>query len=309
MTQLCAGRTAIVTGAGGGLGREYALALAAAGANVIVNDINADTGAATVARIAAAGGGRALLNTGDITAHSSAGKILDAALDTFGNIDAIVNNAGVCRDRTFASMTEAEWDQVIQVHLKGHFCLAQHAACYWRQQAKTGASVTGRIINTSSGAGLLGSVGQSNYSAAKGGILSLTLVQAAELARYGITANVLAPQARTGMTEEVFAEMMQVPEDGSFDLYHPGNVAPLVVWLVSEASASVTGRCFEIFGGKISIATGWRHGYRREGFKRDGFKREGLERDKGERWLAEELSQVIPELLAAAPAPEPVYGS
>ena len=293
MTQLCVARTAIVTGAGGGLGREYALALAAAGANVMVNDINADTGAATVAQIEAAGG-RALLNTGDITTHSSAGKILDAALDTFGKIDAIVNNAGVCRDRTFASMTEAEWEQVIQVHLKGHFCLAQHAASYWRQEAKTGASVTGRIINTSSGAGLLGSVGQANYSAAKGGILSLTLVQAAELARYGITANVLAPQARTGMTEAVFAEMMKVPEDDSFDLYHPGNVAPLVVWLVSEASAGVTGRCFEVFGGKISIATGWQH---------------GLERDKGERWLAEELSQVIPELLASADTPEAVYGS
>ncbi len=293
MTQLCAGRTAIVTGAGGGLGREYALALAAAGANVMVNDINADTAAATVASIETAGG-RALVNTGDITEHASAGAILQAALQSFGDIHAIVNNAGMCRDRTFASMTEAEWDQVIQVHLKGHFCLANHAAGYWRQQAKTGVPVSGRIINTSSGAGLLGSVGQSNYSAAKGGILSLTLVQAAELARYGVTANALAPQARTGMTEEVFAEMMKIPEDGSFDLFHPGNVAPLVVWLVSEASAAITGRCFEMFGGKISIASGWQH---------------GLERDKGGRWSAEELSEVIPELLTTAATPDPVYGS
>ncbi len=292
MTKLCTKRTAIVTGAGSGLGREYALALAAAGANVLVNDINADTAAATVASIESQGG-QAMANTGNITDHASAGEIFAATLAAFGEIHAVVNNAGICRDRMFASMSEAEWDDVIKVHLKGHFCLANHAAKYWRQQVKQGVPVSGRIINTSSGAGLAGSVGQSNYSAAKGGILSLTLVQAAELHRYGVTANALAPQARTGMTAEVFAEMMKIPEDGSFDPYHPGNVAPLVVWLVSEASAGVTGQCFEIFGGKISVADGWHP---------------GAERDKGARWSAAELGQVIPELLAAANPAEAVYG-
>jgi NAD(P)-dependent dehydrogenase (short-subunit alcohol dehydrogenase family) len=164
----------------------------------------------------------------------------------------------------------------------------------WRAQAKEGLAVSGRIINTSSGAGLLGSVGQSNYSAAKGAILSLTLVQAAELQRYGVTANAIAPQARTGMTEEVFAEMMKVPEDGGFDAYHPDNVAPLVVWLASTVSHAVTGQCFEIFGGKLSIADGWRT---------------GPEKDKQARWLAEELGDAIEDLMASAVPAQPVYGS
>ena len=293
MGGLCEGRTAIVTGAGGGLGRSYALALAAAGANVVVNDINGEAAEAAVADITAAGG-QALANTGDITSLAGAGEIFQEALATYGDVHAIVNNAGVCRDRMFASLTEEEWDQVIAVHLKGHYALSNQAARYWRTRAKEGEAVSGRIINTSSGAGLLGSVGQSNYSAAKAGILGLTLVQAAELKRYGITANALAPQARTGMTEEVFAEMMKVPEDGSFDQYDPANVAPLVVWLVSEQSADVTGRCFEIFGGKISVADGWRT---------------GPERDKGERWNAEELGGVVAELIGASEPPQPVYGA
>ncbi len=293
MAGLCAGRTAIVTGAGGGLGRGYALALAAAGASVVVNDINAETAAATVAEIEAAGG-RALANTGDITSLAGAGSIFQAALEAFGDVHAIVNNAGVCRDRMFASLTEEEWDQVIAVHLKGHYALSNQAARYWRTQSKEGKPVCARIINTSSGAGLLGSVGQSNYSAAKAGILGLTLVQAAELGRYGITANALAPQARTGMTEEVFADMMKVPEDGSFDQYDPANVAPLVVWLVSERSSAVSGRCFEIFGGKLSIADGWRT---------------GPERDKGARWEAEELDDVVGALLNESVPPQPVYGA
>ena len=293
MTSLCAGRTAIVTGAGNGLGKSYALALAAAGANVVVNDINPSTAAATVAAIQAAGG-HALANTDDITSHAKAGRILQAALDAYGDVHAVVNNAGICRDRMFASLSEEDWDAVIAVHLKGHFCLSSHAARYWRTQSKSGATVSGRIINTSSGAGLLGSVGQSNYSAAKGGILSLTLVQAAELGRYGVTANALAPQARTGMTEVVFADMMKVPEDGSFDRYHPDNAAPLVVWLASAASGGVTGRCFEIFGGKLSVADGWR---------------KGREHDKGTRLEAEELGEVIEKLVDEASVPAPVYGA
>ncbi len=293
MTGLCAGRTAIVTGAGSGLGKSYALALAAAGANVVVNDVNPSTAAATVAEIQAAGG-QALANSDDISSHERAGRILQAALDAYGDLHAVVNNAGICRDRMFASLAEEEWDAVIAVHLKGHFCLSSHAARHWRAKSKSGEAVSGRIINTSSGAGLLGSVGQSNYSAAKGGILSLTLVQAAELGRYGVTANALAPQARTGMTETVFAEMMKAPEDGGFDRYHPDNVAPLVVWLASEAAGGVTGRCFEIFGGRISIADGWRS---------------GREHDKGARYEAEELGELIRMLMDDCAAPEPVYGA
>lgn len=293
MSRLCERRTAIVTGAGSGLGRSYAKALANAGANVIVNDINADTAAETVADIKAAGG-VAEVNTNDITDHEDAGRIVQQAINTYGDCQVIVNNAGICRDRMFASMSPDDWDQVIAVHLRGHFCVSSHLARYWRMRSKNGESVSGRIINTSSGAGLLGSVGQSNYSAAKGGILSLTLVQAAELARYGVTANALAPQARTGMTEEVFAEMMKIPEDGSFDVFHPDNAAPLVVWLSSEVSAEVTGRCFEIFGGKLSIADGWRT---------------GPELDKGARWEPDELTNAVTQLLSEEKPPQPVYGS
>ena len=290
---ICAGRTAIVTGGGGGLGRSYSRALATAGANVVVNDINPETAGETVEDITAAGG-RAQVNTNDITNHEDAGRIVQQALDAYGDCHAVVNNAGICRDRMFASMSPDDWDQVIAVHLKGHFCIASHLARYWRQQAKDGRTPSARIINTSSGAGLLGSVGQSNYSAAKGGILSLTLVQAAELGRYGVTANALAPQARTGMTEVLFAEMMKVPEDGSFDAFHPDNAAPLVVWLASEVSGHVTGQCFEIFGGKLSVADGWRT---------------GPQLDKGARWDAEELTEAVNGLLDEATPAQPVYGS
>ena len=293
MAGLCEARTAVVTGAGNGLGKSYAKALAAAGANVVVNDINEDTAALTVAEIVAEGG-QAIACCRDITDHEQAGQIVQAANDTYADLHIVVNNAGICRDRMFTSLSPDDWDAVVSVHLKGHYCLASHAARLWRAQAKEGQAVSGRIINTSSGAGLLGSIGQSNYSAAKGAILSLTLVQAAELQRYGVTANAIAPQARTGMTEDVFADMMKVPEDGSFAAYHPDNVAPLVVWLASAASHAVTGQCFEIFGGKLSIADGWRT---------------GPEKDKQARWKAEELGDTIEDLMASAIPAQPVYGS
>ncbi len=293
MSKLCEGRTVIVTGAGGGLGRAYSLALAENGANVMVVDINALTAKQTVDDIVAAGG-KADFNLGNITSYEGAGEIFKATLDRFGDVHAIVNNAGNNRDRMFTSLTEEDWDQVINVHLKGHFCLSSHAAKYWRGKSKAGDEVSGRIINTSSGAGLQGSVGQSNYAAAKGGILTLTLNQAAELGRYGITANAVAPQGRTGMTEKVFAEMMKVPEDGSFDKFDPANVAPLIVYLCSGQSSHVNGHCFESFGGKLSIANGWKT---------------GKVKDKGARYDVDEVGSVIDKLIDEAPPAQPVYGS
>ncbi|NCG10746.1 MAG: SDR family NAD(P)-dependent oxidoreductase [Alphaproteobacteria bacterium] len=290
---LCDNRTIIITGAGGGLGRAYAIAVGAAGGNVIVNDINPDTAAETV-KIINDAGGQAIVNLDDITDYASAGKILAAAIEHYGDVHAVVNNAGNNRDRMFTSLSESDWDDVIRVHLKGHFCLSSHAAKYWREKSKNGENPDARIINTSSGAGLQGSVGQTNYAAAKGGILTLTLNQSAELARYGITANSVAPQGRTGMTEEVFADMMKVPEDGSFDKFDPANVAPLIVYLCSPASADINGYCFESFGGKLSIA--------------DGYKT-GPIKDKEARYEPEEIEAVIRELIEITPPAQKVYGS
>jgi NAD(P)-dependent dehydrogenase (short-subunit alcohol dehydrogenase family) len=286
---ICDGRTIIVTGAGAGLGRAYAIALAEAGANVVVNDIRADAAAAVAAELGAHG----LASSDDITSMDGAGKIVAAAVAKFGEVHGVVNNAGVVRDRMFASMGEDEWDLVIKVHLRGHFCLARTLVGRWRDEHKAGKKVDARIVNTSSGAGLQGSVGQANYAAAKGGIASLTLVQAAELGRYGITANALAPAARTGMTEKVFADMMKKPESG-FDHYDPANVAPLVVWLCSPLSAGVTGKVFEVEGGKLSVADGWRT---------------GKVVDKKARWKAEELTDVVGKLVGEAPKAQKVYGT
>ncbi|HIG66525.1 MAG TPA: SDR family NAD(P)-dependent oxidoreductase [Porticoccaceae bacterium] len=293
MSGICDGRVIIITGAGGGLGREYALAFGAAGAKVLVNDINAQAAADTVADIQRAGG-KALANTQDITNYEQSESIVRTAIDHFGDLHVVINNAGICRDRMFASMTEQEWDQVISVHLKGHFCISSHAVHYWRDQFKEGHQVDARIINTSSGAGLNGSIGQSNYAAAKGGIASLTLNQAAELRRYGITANGLAPAARTGMSEEAFADMMKKPENGSFDYYDPANVAPLVVWLGSKHSADCTGRLFEVVGGEISVADGWRS---------------TLSVDKGAKWQAEEVGEAVQVLMSRETPAQKVYGA
>jgi len=293
MTGICKERVVIITGAGGGLGREYALAFAQQGASVVVNDINALSAETTVDEIESMGG-KAQANTSDITNYEDSLNIVKAAIETFGGLHVVVNNAGVCRDRMFASMTEEEWDQVISVHLKGHFCISSHAVHYWRAQAKEGVEVNARIINTSSGAGLNGSVGQSNYAAAKAGIAVLTLNQSAELGRYGITANALAPAGRTGMTEDVFADMMKKPEEGGFDYYDPANVAPLVAWLGSAQSSHVTGRVFEAEGGKISIADGWRS-------------TEPV--DKGDKWAPEEIGGAIETLLARENPAQKVYGS
>jgi NAD(P)-dependent dehydrogenase (short-subunit alcohol dehydrogenase family) len=295
MTGICENRTVIITGAGGGLGRAHALEFAAEGANVIVNDINAETAQAVVDEIVTAGG-VAMANTFDITDYAACTAAVQDAVVNYGGLHVVVNNAGVNRDRMFASMTEQEWDTIMAVHLKGHFCLSSNAVQYWRGKVKSGEAVSGRIINTSSGAGLQGSIGQSNYAAAKAGIAALTLNQAAELGRYGITANAITPAARTAMTTqvEVMAERMKKPDDGSFDYWDAANISPLLVWLGSEQSAHVTGRVFEAEGGKISIADGWR--------STDGV-------DKGNKWLVTEIADAVTELIEKETPAQAVYGS
>jgi len=292
----------IVTGAGRGIGRGHALEFARQGARVVVNDVGAEidgsggsTGpAGEVVETIRAMGGEAVANGADVADWAQAEGLVATAIDAFGRLDVLVNNAGFLRDRMLANCSEEEWDAVMRVHLKGHFAPTRHAVAHWRDRSKAGDVVDARIINTSSGAGLMGSVGQGNYSAAKAGIAALTLVEAAEFARYGVTANAIAPAARTRMTEEVFAQTMAAPEEGAFDAMAPENVAPFVVWLGSPESADVTGRVFEIEGGKISVADGWQH---------------GPEFDKGARWEPDEVGAVVRDLLREGPAPTPVYGA
>jgi NAD(P)-dependent dehydrogenase (short-subunit alcohol dehydrogenase family) len=283
-------RVVIVTGAGQGLGREHALAFGRRGARVVVNDVG-DEATAVAGRIRAAGG-TAVASSGDVSDWGYAESLVQRAAAEFGALHALVNNAGINRDRMLVTMSEDEWDTVLRVDLKGHFAPLRHAAAYWRERNKHGEPVAARIVSTSSGAGLMGSVGQGNYAAAKAGIAALTVVAAAELARYGITVNAIAPSARTPMTEAVFAERMRPPASG-FDAMHAGNVSPLVVWLASEESGDVTGRMFEVEGGMISVADGWQHGPRIE---QDG------------RWEVSAIGGPLRDLLARAPAPAPVYG-
>ncbi|MEO6026936.1 MAG: SDR family oxidoreductase [Candidatus Binatia bacterium] len=301
MSGICDGRVVVITGAGRGIGRAHALAFAAEGAKVVVNDIGTaldgqgvSTGPAAevVAEIRAAGG-EAVANGDDVADWAGAERLVASALDAFGRLDVVVNNAGFVRDRMFASTSEEEWDAVVRVHLKGHFCVTRHATAHWRDRAKAGDQPDARIINTSSGAGLQGSIGQGAYSAAKAAIAALTLVQAAELRRYGITANAIAPAARTRMTETVFADMMAKPESG-FDTMAPENVSPLVVWLGSADSRDVTGQVFEIAGGRLNVGDGWRTGV-------------GV--DKGARFAPAEIGTAVREILAKAPPAQKVYGS
>ncbi|GAC13982.1 SDR family oxidoreductase [Aliiglaciecola lipolytica] len=290
---ICQDRTVIITGSGGGLGRAYALAFAAEGANVVVNDIRLDAAKAVVGEINN-NGGKAIANSSDITTTATAQQIVDDAISAFGEVHVLINNAGVLRDGMFVNSDEDSWDMVMRVHLKGHFCLANILSRRWRDLAKAGTPINARIINTSSGAGLQGSVGQSNYSAAKGGVASLTLVQAAELARYGITANALAPAARTAMTESAMPDVVKKPEDDSFDAWSPDNVAPLVVWLGSEGSSHINGQIFESQGGRISLCDGWRT---------------GPTIDKGTKFDVNEIPDVIAKLNTQSVAPQKVWGS
>jgi NAD(P)-dependent dehydrogenase (short-subunit alcohol dehydrogenase family) len=301
MAGICEGRVVIVTGAGRGLGRCYALEFAREGAKVVVNDLGTDLGghgrdtttAQKVVDEIQALGGEAVANGDDVSDWDGASRIVTCAVEAFGTLDVIVNNAGFVRDRMFVSATVDEWDAVIRVHLRGHFCVARHAVDFWRSRSKQGLPVDARIINTSSGAGLNGSIAQSAYSAAKGGIASLTLVQAAELRRYGVTVNALAPAARTRMTEQAFAEAMKRPESG-FDFQDPDNVAPTVVWLGSPESKAVTGCVFELQGGRITIADGWN---------------DGPSIDKGARWQPSQVGAAITKLLAGRGPQKKVYGT
>lgn len=289
------GRVAIITGAGGGLGAAHAQVFASEGCAVVVNDINQEAAQRVVDEIVKAGG-KAVVNTSDITHYADSENAVKQAVETFGDLHIVVNNAGVNRDRMFASMSEAEWDTIMSVHLKGHFCISSHAVHYWRDQSKAGVEVNARIINTTSGAGLQGSIGQSNYAAAKAGIAALTLNQAAELGRYGITANAVAPAARTGMTTavEAMATRMAKPEDGSFDYWAPENVSSLFAWLASEEARFATGLVFESEGDRIAICDGWRS---------------TTGASKGDRWLPAEVGTVVENLMATAVPAQKVWGS
>ena len=301
MTGICDVRVVIVTGAGRGIGRAHALELARQGAKVVVNDLgvsNSGEGggqgpADEVVQAIREMGGEAVANGADVADWDQTEGLVRQAIEEFGRLDVVVNNAGFVRDRMFVSCSEEEWDAIIRVHLKGHFCLSRHAAAYWRGQAKAGEEVDARIINTSSGAGVLGSVGQSSYSAAKAGIATLTLVQAAELGRYGISANAVCPIARTRMTEGAFGETMKAPDQG-FDENDPANVSPFIAWLASSQSREVTGRIWEVFGGTITAF--------------DGYRREQTV-DIARRWDAAEVGPAVKDLLSKARPLVKVYGA
>lgn len=293
MTKILDGRVAIVTGAGRGIGRAHALELAAQGAAVVVNDFgvslsgegDGDTPADQVVAEIEAAGGRAVANGADVADFAQAEAMVRQAIDTFGGLDILVNNAGFVRDRMLVNTSEEEWDAVVRVHLKGHFAPLRHAGAYWRAEAKEGRQRAARVINTSSGAGLQGSIGQTTYSAAKAGIAGMTLVAAAEMGRYGVTVNAIAPVARTRMTEGAF-DTSAMPE--------PGDNSPVVAWLASEEAGDVTGRVIEIEGGKVTVENGWTH---------------GPAEDLGRRWESAEVGERLRALLAQAPAPEKVYGT
>ena len=299
MPGLCEGRVVVITGAGRGLGRAHALAFAAEGAKVVVNDLGAslqgegtDAGPAQeVVQQIEAMGGEAILNGDDISDWDGAGSLIQSAIDTFGGLDTVVTNAGIVRDRMFVNMTVEDWDAVMRVHLRGTFCPVKHAVNYWRAESKADRQRAGRVVTTSSGAGLMGSLAQTNYASAKAGIAAFTINIAAELGRIGVKANSIAPSARSRMTEDAFPEMMARPESG-FDAMDPANISPIVVWLGSE-ECQVSGRVFECAGGELSVADGWQH---------------GKVVDKGDRWDPSELGSVVEGLIDDAPTPTPVYG-
>jgi NAD(P)-dependent dehydrogenase (short-subunit alcohol dehydrogenase family) len=291
------GKTAIVTGAGRGIGREEALLLASEGAKVIVNDVGAartgegsDKSPAeqTVDDIKKAGG-EAAVNTDDVSSWPGAESLVSQAVKTWGKLDILVNNAGILRDKMSFNMEESDWDDVLRVHLKGHFACSHFAARHWRDRSKAGEEVSGRIINTASEAGLFGNAGQANYGAAKAGIAALTIILARELQRYGVTANAISPRARTRMTEDLFGEMAKV-EEGKFDAFSPANVSPLVVFLASDEAADISGQNFVVYGGSVWVMKGWSPAGE-------------LKRDQA--WTAKELADNKSKLFASHPSTVP----
>jgi len=251
------GRIAIITGAGRGIGREYALLFASEGARVVVNDLG-DAAQEVVDEIVAAGG-QAVANNDDVADWDGGKRLVDAAIDTYGDLHVLVNNAGILRDRVLVNMSEDEWDAVIHVHLKGHFVPTRHAAAHWREQTKAGKEVKASVINTSSTSGLLGNPGQTNYGAAKAGIAAFTTIAATELSRYGIRVNALTPNARTRMTVETpgLADLVAAPTDEAvFDAWDPANIAPLVAYLATE-DCPATGKVYFILGGQIRLFQPW----------------------------------------------------
>jgi NAD(P)-dependent dehydrogenase (short-subunit alcohol dehydrogenase family) len=267
MSRLCEGRIAIVTGAGRGIGREHALMLAEHGAKVVVNDLGGNTDgtgadaspAELVVEEIKAMGGEAVVNGDNVASWEGAQRLINTAIETFGDLHVVVNNAGILRDRVLVNMTEEEWDAVIAVHLKGTFAPARWAAAYWREQSKAGKPVSGRIINTTSVSGIYGNPGQTNYGAAKAGIAAFSNIAALELARYGVTVNAVGPVALTRMTEG----LGPAPEtDEEREARSPRWIAPIVTWLASEESAGVTGRVFEASGQILAVAEGWVRGPR-----------------------------------------------
>jgi NAD(P)-dependent dehydrogenase (short-subunit alcohol dehydrogenase family) len=295
----CAGRVVVITGAGNGIGRAHALAFAAQGARVVVNDLGGakdgsahnssahDSGgssagpAQAVADEITAAGGEAVANTEDISSWAGAQRLIGQAVEAFGGLDVVVNNAGILRDRAIVTMTEQDWDAVIAVHLKGTFAVLHHAAAYWRQRVKDGHANDARVINTTSPSGLFGSTGQGNYGAAKAGIASLTIIAARELERYGVTVNAIAPTALTRLTQDI--EMMRTL--AATTELSPEAISPLVVWLGSAESRAVTGRVFGVWGNAITVLEGWVNG-------------PSVSHDT--RWDLHELSAVIPDLVAKA---------
>lgn len=277
------GRVCIVTGAGRGIGREHALYLASQGAKVVVNDLGGDidgTGddkapAQQVVEEIQAAGGEAVANVDSVSDWEGAERIIQTAIDTFGDLHVLVNNAGILRDRVIVNMTEDEWDVVVDVHLKGHFAPLHHAAAYWRQQTKAGKEVKASVIHTSSESGLFANPGQANYGAAKAGIATLSMIAAKELVRYGVRSNSIAPRARTRLTESTFGTDLMAAKEGQFDVWDPANISPLIAWLAAEG-CEASGETFFVFGGTVQRVKPWELD-------------EEAKIDKAERWTLDEL--------------------
>jgi NAD(P)-dependent dehydrogenase (short-subunit alcohol dehydrogenase family) len=286
------GRVVVVTGAARGIGRGHALEFARAGYRVVVNDLGAEvdgTGASEgpagqVVEEIRAMGGEAIANGDDVADWAGAEHLVRSTLEHFGDLDVLVNNAGILRDRMLVNMTAEEWDAVVRVHLRGTFAPLRHAAAYWRDRVKAGSPVDARVVNTTSSSGIYGNPGQTNYGAAKAGIAAFTVIAAMELGRYGITVNAVAPAALTRMTENLRPDRPEV-QPGEFDPGAPDNIAPLAVWLAGPAAREVTGRVFNVRGGRISVAEGWSA---------------GPEVDRGSRWTQDALDDALPGLLREA---------